>query len=65
MPNLSEKELSAINELLSEEELLTKKFRMLAGQTDDEKIKAIESKRVLGQSQREHHPKGWRKLHIL
>ena len=40
MPNLSEKELSAINELLSEEELLTKKFRMLAGQTDDEKIKA-------------------------
>lgn len=30
MSNLSEKELSALNDLLSEEELLVKKFQMLA-----------------------------------
>ena len=40
MNQLSEKELSAINELLSEEELLVKKFQMLASQTNDEKIKS-------------------------
>lgn len=35
MSQLSEKELSAINELLCEEELLVKKFNMLAQQTKD------------------------------
>ena len=40
MVNLSEKELSAINELLSEEELLVKKFQMLANQTNDKKMKS-------------------------
>ena len=30
MSNLSEKELSALNDLLSEEELLVKKFQMLS-----------------------------------
>ena len=39
MSQLSEKELSAIGELLSEEELLIKKFQMLATQTTDDKIK--------------------------
>lgn len=39
MSNLSEKELSAISELLSEEELLVKKFQMLSQQTDDTEIK--------------------------
>ena len=36
---LSEKELSSINDLLSEEELLTKKFKMLAEQTTDSELK--------------------------
>ena len=38
---LSEKELSSINDLLSEEEeeLLTKKFKMLAEQTTDTELK--------------------------
>ena len=39
MSNLSEKELSAINELLSEEELLIKKFQMLSQQTNDAEMK--------------------------
>ena len=39
MSRLSEKELGAINELLSEEELLVKKFNMLAQQTNDPGIK--------------------------
>ena len=36
---LSEKELSALNDLLTDEELLTKKFRMLASLTADQEIK--------------------------
>ena len=39
MCHLSEKELSAINELLSEEELLVKKFQMFAQQTKDQEMK--------------------------
>lgn len=39
MVQLSEKELSALNDLLTDEELLTKKFKMLAAQTDDMEIK--------------------------
>ena len=39
MSNLSEKELSLLNDLLADEELLTKKFKMLAQQTDDKEIK--------------------------
>lgn len=38
MAQLSEKELSALNDLLADEELLTKKFSMLAEQTDDPEI---------------------------
>ncbi len=40
MNQLSEKELSALNELLSEEELLIKKFKMLSEQTQDAQVKA-------------------------
>ena len=39
MSQLSEKELALLNELLSDEELLTKKFKMLASQTTDQEIK--------------------------
>lgn len=39
MSQLSEKELSAMNDLLSEEELLVKKFKMLAEHSQDEEIK--------------------------
>ena len=39
MSHLSEKELSMIGDLLSDEELLTKKFQMLASQTQDAEIK--------------------------
>lgn len=37
---LSEKELSFINDSLSEEELLVKKFQMLADTATDAKVKA-------------------------
>ena len=40
MAQLSEKELSSLHELLSEEELLIKKFKMLADQTTDQEIKS-------------------------
>lgn len=36
---LSEKELSVMNDLLSEEELLVKKFQMLASHAEDETVK--------------------------
>ncbi|MEE1030866.1 MAG: hypothetical protein U0L12_01855 [Ruminococcus sp.] len=39
MGQLSEKELAALNDLLADEELLTKKFKMLAMQTQDAEIK--------------------------
>ena len=39
MNQLSAKELSALNDLLSEEELLIKKFKMLASQTQDAQLK--------------------------
>lgn len=39
MNTVSEKELSALNDLLSEEELLIKKFKMLAEHTQDTEIK--------------------------
>ncbi|MEE1314329.1 MAG: spore coat protein [Faecalimonas sp.] len=39
MAQLSEKELSIIGDLLGDEELLTKKFKMLAAQTQDPEIK--------------------------
>ncbi len=40
MSNLSEKELSSINELLSEEELLVKKFQMLADHATDPTVRS-------------------------
>ncbi len=36
---LSEKELSSIKELLNEEDLLVKKFKMLAEQADSQEVK--------------------------
>lgn len=39
MGQVSEKELALLNDLLADEELLTKKFKMLAQQTDDKEIK--------------------------
>lgn len=39
MVQLTEKELSALNDLLADEELLTKKFQMLAQQTQDTEIR--------------------------
>lgn len=39
MTQLSEKELSSLHDLLSEEELLIKKFKMLAEQANDQEIK--------------------------
>ena len=39
MGQLSEKELSLLGDLLTDEQLLTKKFKMLAVQTQDTEIK--------------------------
>lgn len=39
MVQLSEKELSCLNDLLADEELLTQKFKMLANETHDPEIK--------------------------
>lgn len=40
MNQLSEKELMALNELLSDEELLVKKFQMLSEHSQDTEVKA-------------------------
>lgn len=40
MAQLSEKELSTLKELLSDEELLVKKFQMLAEHSQDASLKA-------------------------
>ena len=40
MTTLSEKELSAIKDLLADEDLLVKKFKMLAEHADDVSLKA-------------------------
>lgn len=40
MSQLSEKELSSIQELLADEDLLVKKFQMLAEHATDEKVKS-------------------------
>ena len=39
MHNLSEKELAVVNQLLNEEELLVKKYQMLAGHATDPTLK--------------------------
>lgn len=39
MNELSEKELSVMNDLLNEEELLVKKFQMLANHAQDQTVK--------------------------
>lgn len=40
MSQLSEKELSTLNDCLSEEELLVKKFKMLASHTSDANVRS-------------------------
>lgn len=40
MSQLTEKELSSIQELLADEDLLVKKFQMLAEHAQDEKVKS-------------------------
>lgn len=40
MNQISEKELSALNDLLSGEELLIKKFQMLSQHSEDAQVKA-------------------------
>lgn len=40
MSQLSEKELSALNDLLTEEELLVKKFKMLSEHSQDQEVKS-------------------------
>lgn len=40
MNQLSEKELTGLNELLNEEELLVKKFQMLAQHSQDTEVKS-------------------------
>lgn len=40
MSQLSEKELSCIQELLADEDLLVKKFQMLAEHATDQKVKS-------------------------
>lgn len=40
MNQLTEKELTGLNELLNEEELLVKKFQMLSEHTQDTEVKA-------------------------
>lgn len=39
MNQLSEKELSVMNDLLNEEQLLVKKFQMLANHAEDQTVK--------------------------
>ena len=52
MGQLSEKELSLLNESLSEEELLVKKYKMLAEHATDEKVK---SKMLEISAKHQHH----------
>ena len=40
MSNLSEKELASLNDLLSDEELLVKKFQMLASHATDATVRS-------------------------
>ncbi|MDD3361726.1 MAG: hypothetical protein PHW34_08645 [Hespellia sp.] len=40
MHSLSEKELSALNDLMADEELLVKKFKMLSEHSQDQEIQA-------------------------
>ena len=50
MGQLSEIELSLLGDLLTDEQLLTKKFKMLAAQTEDQEIKQ-KSERISEQHQ--------------
>ena len=70
MDQISEKELSALNELLSEEELLIKKFKMLAEHSQDAEVKStfteISNKRQVKGGVHQHQPQpGVNKPHLV
>ena len=52
MSQLSEKELSTLKDLLADEDLLVKKFKMLAEHATDEKVK---SKMLEISDKHQHH----------
>lgn len=60
MSNLTEKELSAVGDLLSSEELLVKKFNMLAESAQDETIK--NSLHAIANKHQEHFNKLYSQL---
>ncbi len=60
MPHLSEKELSFVKDLLSEEDLLVKKFKMLADQAESPDVKEEMTK--ISNKHQEHFNKLYAKL---
>lgn len=60
MANLTEKELSGLNDLLSGEELLIKKFQMLASHADDPALKSQLTS--ISQKHQEHYDALYSKL---
>jgi hypothetical protein len=60
MSNLSEKELSALGDLLSYEELLVKKFNALAQSAQDQEVKT--KMQTIAQRHQEHFNKLYSQL---
>ena len=60
MAHLSEKELSFVKDMMSEEELLVKKFQMLADQSENADVK--EEMMKLSNKHQEHFNKLYAKL---
>ena len=60
MSHLSEKELSFVKDLLSEEELLVKKFDMLAKHAESEEVK--DKMQTISNKHQEHFNKLYSKL---
>lgn len=60
MAHLSEKELSFVKDLLTEEDLLVKKFKMLADQSENAEVK--EEMMKISNKHQEHFNKLYAKL---
>lgn len=60
MSHLSEKELASVKDLLSEEDLLVKKFDMLAKQAESKEVK--EEMMTISNKHQEHFNKLYSKL---
>lgn len=60
MSHLSEKELSFVKDLLSEEDLLVKKFDMLSKSADSEEVKA--EMKAISDKHQQHFNKLYSKL---